>query len=51
MVPYGHDLAAGYVRFPIPDASVIDDVGYDRILTHRLKCCGAVLSGRTRDHD
>jgi len=33
-MPYGDDLAAGYVRFAIPDTSVIDDAGYDRILAH-----------------
>ena len=34
MVPYSDDLGARYARFPIPDTSVIDDAGYDRILAH-----------------
>ena len=34
MVPYDDDLAATHVRFPIPDTSVIDDAGYDRIIAH-----------------
>lgn len=44
MVPYADQLSSGelsggdapatHVRFPIPDTSVIDDAGYDRILAH-----------------
>ena len=32
--PYDRGLTARHVRFPIPDTSVIDDAGYDRILAH-----------------
>ncbi len=34
MQPYDRGLAARHGRFPIPDTSVIDDAGYDRILAH-----------------